>query len=224
MVNVASTKSGTLAAWAMSATFVAFSAAGILIGNVVAIWFIRRLTVYGGYRASFLITAAGVAICAVSPNLAIGCVGAVIFGVGNGIGLVCNVTLIQQVVSDDRRGQIFAVLGSLVQTFTLLGTLAAGPITVAVGPRMMWGISAALLVVGYVNALVVSALRRPSEPAVPYVAVDLLPFEVGSEIPGSGFARIATLLDEVERTREAEAAAAVGRRRSRGSAVTKSPP
>ena len=98
---------------------------------------------YGGYRASFLITAAGVAICAVSPNLAIGCVGAVIFGIGNGIGLVCNVTLIQQVVSDDRRGQIFAVLGSLVQMFTLIGTLAAGPITVAVGPRMMWGISAA---------------------------------------------------------------------------------
>ncbi len=107
--------------------FVAFSAAGILIGNVVAMWFIERLTVYGGYRASFLVTAAGVAICAVSPNLAIGCVGAVIFGVGNGIGLVCNVTLIQQVVSDERRGQIFAVLGSLVQTFTLIGTLAAGP-------------------------------------------------------------------------------------------------
>ena len=144
--------------------FVAFSAAGILLGNVVAFWFIERLTVYGGYRASFLITAAGVAICAVSPNLAIGCVGAIIFGVGNGIGLVCNVTLIQQVVSDDRRGQIFAVLGSLVQMFTLIGTLAAGPITVAVGPRMMWGISAALLVIGYLNAVVVSALRRSRAP------------------------------------------------------------
>ena len=34
--------------------FVAFSAGGILIGNVVAFWFIERLTVYGGYRASFL--------------------------------------------------------------------------------------------------------------------------------------------------------------------------
>ena len=78
--------------------FVAFSAAGILIGNVVAFWFIEHLTVYGGYRASFLVTAAGVAICAVSPNLAIGCVGAVISGSGTGSGFVCNVTLIQQVV------------------------------------------------------------------------------------------------------------------------------
>ena len=185
--------------------FVAFSAAGILIGNVGAFWFIERLTVYGGYRASFLVTAAGVAICAVSPNLAIGCIGAVIFGIGNGIGLVCNVTLIQQVVSDERRGQIFAVLGSLVQTFTLLGTLAAGPITVAVGPRWMWGISAALLVVGYLNAVVVSSLRRSPGLVTPDEPVDLLPLEVGSEIPGSGFSRIATLLDAVEQTRAAEA-------------------
>ena len=49
--------------------FVACSAAGILIGNVVAVWFIDRLSVYGGYRASFLVTAAGVAVCAVSPGL-----------------------------------------------------------------------------------------------------------------------------------------------------------
>ncbi len=204
--------------------FVAFSAAGILIGSVVAFWFIERLTVYGGYRASFLVTAAGVALAAVSPNLAIGCIGADIFGVGNGIGLVCNVTLIQQVVSDERRGQIFAVLGSLVQTFTLIGTLAAGPITVAVGPRLMWGISAALLVIGYVNAVVVSALRRSSNPDAPAVAVDLLPLEAGSEIPGSGFTRLATLLDEVERTREAEAQSGVNRRRNRGSDAANVPP
>ena len=193
--------------------FVAFSAGGILLGSVVAFWFIERLTVYGGYRASFLITAAGVAICAVSPNLAIGCVGAIIFGIGNGVGLVCNVTLIQQVVPDDRRGQIFAVLGSLVQMFTLLGTLAAGPITEAVGPRMMWGISAALLLVGYFNAVLVSALRRPNIAEPRPGRVDMLPLDVGSDIPGTGFSRIANLLDDVERTREAEAAARGRRRR-----------
>jgi len=196
--------------------FVAFSAAGILVGNVLAFWFIKRLTVYGGYRASFLITAAGVAICAVSPNLAIGCFGAIIFGVGNGIGLVCNVTLIQQVVSDDRRGQIFAVLGSLVQLFTLIGTLAAGPITVALGPRMMWGISATLLVIGYLNAVLVTALRRSktAETVTSPAPVDLLPLEVGSEIPGTGLSRIADLLDEVERTRAEEGATRSSRRRS----------
>ena len=197
--------------------FVAFSAAGILLGNVAAFWFIQRLTVYGGYRASFLVTAVGVAICAVSPNLAIGCVGALIFGIGNGIGLVCNVTLIQQVVSDDRRGQIFAVLGSLVQTFTLVGTLAAGPVTEAVGPRMMWGISAALLVLGYVNAVVVSALRSTREPGKHELPIVIQPIEAGGETPGGAFERIATLMDEVERTRDAESLSGRRRRGRRGS-------
>ncbi|MSO95404.1 MAG: MFS transporter [Thermoleophilia bacterium] len=204
--------------------FVAFSAAGILIGNLVAPSFIGRLTVYGGYRASFLITAAGVTICAVSPNLTLGCVGAALFGVGNGIGLVCNVTLIQQVVADDRRGQIFAVLGSLVQMFTLIGTLAAGPLTMTVGPRMVWGISAALLVIGYLNTIVISALRRSNgvEPASPTFVLPSI--EAGGETPGNAFNRIATLLDEVERTREAEAPSGIGRRRSRGADETRPPP
>lgn len=208
--------------------FVAFSAAGIVIGNVVAMWFIGRLTVYGGYRASFLVTAAGVAVCAVSPNLAIGCVGAVLFGIGNGIGLVCNVTLIQQVVSDDRRGQIFAVLGSLVQTFTLIGTLAAGPITVAVGPRLMWGISAALLVVGYLNAVAVSALRRSRDPDARDPGgseqAESPEVEAGVAAAGSGLERIAALLDEVERTRAAEESSGVKRGRRRQPRTPATPP
>jgi len=188
--------------------FVACSAAGILIGNVVAFWFIDRLTVYGGYRASFLITAAGVAVCAVSPTLALGCIGAVAFGIGNGIGLVCNITLIQQVVSDDRRGQIFAVLGSLVQTFTLVGTLLAGPITDAIGPRAMWGISAALLVGGFLNAVIVSAVRATKTPR-PEATEYVFEVEAGGGTPAAALDRIASLLDEVERARAREAAAGV---------------
>jgi MFS family permease len=186
--------------------FVACSAGGILIGNVVAFWFIRRLTVYGGYRASFLLTAAGVALAAVSPGLALGCVGAVTLGIGNGIGLVCNVTLIQQVVSDDRRGQIFAVLGSLVQTFTLIGTLLAGPITDQIGPRAMWGVSAALLIGGFLNAVIVSAVRSTRGEPRPVEPDEILEIEAGGETPAAAFERIATLLDEVERAREREAA------------------
>jgi MFS family permease len=194
--------------------FVAFSAGGILLGNVLAFWFIERMTVYGGYRASFLVTAAGVALCAVSPTLALGCVGAVLFGIGNGIGLVCNMTLIQQVVSDERRGQIFAVLGSLVQTFTLIGTLAAGPITEAIGPRLMWAISAALLVVGFVNAVLLSAVRR-SKSAARLPGPVLPPVDVGGDSPADPLDRLAALLEEVDRAHEAEAKSGI-RLRPRG--------
>ncbi len=189
--------------------FVAASALGAVIGSVVAKGFIDRLGVYGGYRLSFLVTAAGVVICAVSPGLTLGCVGAVIYGVGNGVGLVCNVTLIQQVVPDNRRGQIFAVLGSLVQTFTLLGTLAAGPVTAAIGPRLTWGISAALLTLGYLNAVIVTGFRGRQEPML---ALDPDPDPAVPAASSNGHARerplerIGALLDEIDKTRQAEEA------------------
>src|SRR5207344_2769452 len=115
--------------------------------------------------------------------------GALIFGIGNGIGLVCNVTLIQQVVPDNWRGQIFAVLGSLVMTFTLIGTLAAGPITEAIGPRLMWGISATLLVIGFFNVVLVSALRRSRESRTSDPPLDIPTVEAGSETPAGSLER-----------------------------------
>jgi MFS family permease len=149
-------------------------------------------------------------VCAVSPGLVIGCVGAVVYGIGNGVGLVCNVTLIQQVVPDNRRGQIFAVLGSLVQTFTLLGTLAAGPVTDALGPRLTWGISAILLTVGYLNAVLVTALKARREarraPVPEGVEGVALAGAANGHAGGPALERIASLLEEVQRTHEAEEA------------------
>jgi MFS family permease len=188
--------------------FVAASALGAVIGTVLAKGFIDRMGVYGGYRASFLITAAGVVICAVSPGLTLGCVGAVIYGVGNGVGLVCNVTLIQQVVPDARRGQIFAVLGSLVQTFTLAGTLVAGPVTAAIGPRLTWGVSAGLLTIGYVNAVIVTSFRarREKQAAPGDASASTVPAPSNGTGRGDPLLRVTSLLDEIDRTHAAEEA------------------
>jgi MFS family permease len=181
---------------------------GALVGSVFAKPFISRLSIYGGYRASFLVTAAGVLICAVSPGLVIGCVGAVIYGVGNGVGLVCNLTLIQQIVPDHRRGQIFAVLGSLVQTFTLLGLIVAGPLTDALGPRLVWGVSSALLAVGYLNAVIVTSLRARREPRDDPDGISRVETEPGDNghRRDRPLERIGVLLEEIDRSREAEEA------------------
>ena len=88
----------------------------------------------------------------------------------------------------------------------------------------MWGISAALLLLGYVNAVIVSAVRRTKDLELVPPVDDLPPIEAGGETPGSAFERIATLLDEVERTREAEETSALSRRRSRGSGAASAPP
>jgi MFS family permease len=106
-------------------------------------------------------------VCAAAPDIVVGCVGSVIYGIGNGVGLVCNVTLIQRVVPDARRGQIFAVLGSLVMTFTLVGTLAAGPVTEALGARLTWTVAGAILVVGWLNSVILTRRRGIAEPEAP---------------------------------------------------------
>lgn len=143
---------------------VAVAAAGIVTGNLLAGWSIERIGVYGAYRLSFLVTGLGVLVCAAAPGLVVGCVGSVVYGLGNGVGLVCNITLIQRVVPDAGRGQIFAVLGSLVMTFTLIGTLAAGPVSEALGPRLTWTLAAGILAVGWINSLVVTRRRGIGDP------------------------------------------------------------
>ena len=126
--------------------FVAASAFGAVVGTVVAKGFIERLGVYGGYRASFLITAAGVVICAASPGLELGCVGAVIYGVGQR-----RRARLQRHPDSAGGARTRAAArsspcsGAWSRRSRSPGTLAAGPITEAIGPRLTWGVSAALL-------------------------------------------------------------------------------
>ena len=142
------------------AVFVAASGAGIVIGNLMASVVIRRVGAYWGYVAAFTVLAAGIAMCAVSPGVVVGSVGAVIYGIGNGVGLVCNVTLIQEAVEDRMRGRIFAFLGTLVQLSLLVGMVASGPFTDRYGPRWTWGAASIVLAFAALNAVRVSLRER----------------------------------------------------------------
>jgi MFS transporter, DHA3 family, macrolide efflux protein len=142
------------------AVFVAASGAGIVIGNLLASIVIRRIGAYWGYVAAFSVLAFGIAVCAVSPGVALGSVGAVIYGIGNGVGLVCNVTLIQESVEDRMRGRIFAFLGTLVQLSLLLGMLVSGPLTDRYGPRWTWAAAAIILALAALNAVRVTLRER----------------------------------------------------------------
>ena len=97
--------------------------------------------------------------------------------------------------------------------------LAAAPLTESVGPRLMWGISAGLLVVGFLNTVLLSAVRRSKDlREQPLPTPPLAPVEAGGETPGSALDRIATLLDEVEREREQKLQAEATLKRQRRSA------
>lgn len=142
------------------AVFVAASGAGIVLGNLAASWVIERVGAYWGYVVSFTILGVGIGACAASPNIEIGSAMAVVYGIGNGVGLVCNVTLIQEAVEDRMRGRTFAFLGTLVQLSMLVGMVAAGPFTNHYGPRWTWAAASAILAFAGVNAARVTLRER----------------------------------------------------------------
>jgi MFS family permease len=142
------------------ATFVAASGVGIVAGNLIAPVVVRRFGAYWGYVLAFAVLSVGIAACAVSPGVEIGSVGAVIYGIGNGVGLVCNVTLIQEAVEDRMRGRIFAFLGTLVQISLLVGMVVSGPFTDRYGPRWTWAACSVILALAALNAVRVTLRER----------------------------------------------------------------
>ncbi len=142
------------------AVFVAASGAGIVLGNLGASVVIRRVGAYWGYVTAFTVLAAGIGLCAISPGVVVGSVGAVVYGIGNGVGLVCNVTLIQEAVEDRMRGRTFAFLGTLVQLSLLAGMVASGPFTDRYGPRWTWAAAAVVLALAAMNAVRVTLRER----------------------------------------------------------------
>jgi MFS family permease len=145
------------------AVFVAASGAGIVIGNLIASLVIRRVGAYWGYVLAFTVLAGGIGLCAISPGIVLGSVGAVIYGVGNGVGLVCNVTLIQETVEDRMRGRTFAFLGTLVQISMLVGMIVSGPFTDRYGPRWTWAACSVILALAALNAVRVTLRERRFE-------------------------------------------------------------
>ena len=145
------------------AVFVAASGAGIVIGNLVASLVIRRVGAYWGYVLAFTVLAGGIGLCAISPGIALGSVGAVVYGIGNGVGLVCNVTLIQETVEDRMRGRTFAFLGTLVQISMLVGMVVSGPFTDRYGPRWTWAACSIILAIAALNAVRVTLRERRLE-------------------------------------------------------------
>lgn len=149
------------------AVFVAASGAGIVVGNLIASLVIRRVGAYWGYVLAFTVLAGGIGLCAISPGVVLGSIGAVIYGMGNGVGLVCNVTLIQETVEDRMRGRTFAFLGTLVQISMLVGMIVSGPFTDRYGPRWTWAACSVILALAALNAVRVTLRERRRLEGVP---------------------------------------------------------
>ena len=138
---------------------------GLVLGSLAAGTLLDRRTVSHVYSGSILLVGLAVAAGAVAPNvwIAAGCV--LVVGAANGAAVVCNALFVQRGSPDALRGRVFTVLMSSSFGVLAIGMIVAGPLTDAVGPRWVWGASAAI---AGLSALLALVLSRGIEPeAVP---------------------------------------------------------
>jgi MFS family permease len=129
---------------------------GLVLGSLAAGPLLERHPVPRVYPGSILLVAAAVAAGAVAPNVwvAAGCV--LVVGAANGAAVVCNALLVQRGSPDELRGRVFTLLMSSSFAVFALGMVISGALTDAVGPRWVWGISAAFAALSALIALVLS--------------------------------------------------------------------
>jgi MFS family permease len=119
---------------------------GLAIGSLLAGSWIERRSVGSVYTLSILLTAAGIAGAAVSPNVWVSLPCFVLAGIGNGTAVVCNSLLVQRGAPDDIRGRVFTVIMGVNYLAYGAGFVIAGPLTDSAGPRWVYaGVSIVLV-------------------------------------------------------------------------------
>jgi MFS family permease len=123
----------------------AMTGVGLVLGGSVFAGSAARRSIGTIYPAGIALFATAVGIAAVAPNIWVAAAAMVASGLGNGIAVVANITLVQRGSPDTLRGRAFTVIMSA--NFVVLGAamFVSGPLTDRFGARWIWGGSAAIL-------------------------------------------------------------------------------
>lgn len=144
---------------------------GLVLGGSVFAGTAATLPIARVYPAGIALFAAAIGIAAIAPDIWIAAVAMVLSGIGNGVAVVANITLVQRGAPDHLRGRAFTVIMSA--NFVVLGAamFAAGPLTDRYGARWIWGGSAIVLAVAAALAFVLCrALLVETTPEQPELA------------------------------------------------------
>jgi MFS family permease len=95
------------------------------------------------YLAGIALCAAGMAACALAPAVAVALVAFLAMGVGNGLALVSENVLLQQVIPADLKGRVFGLKGALISAAFLVAYFGGALLLEAVGPRATFALIAA---------------------------------------------------------------------------------
>ncbi len=138
------------------------SGVGLVCGALIANQVVRRLGIRTAYSRALLLWALGMAATAASPDIWLAALAMAVASVGNGIGVVINITLVQRGAADAVRGRALAAIISVNSLMMLIVFVVAGPATDALGARDVYAIAAGSLVVG---AALAARMLRDEESA-----------------------------------------------------------
>jgi MFS family permease len=118
---------------------------GLVAGSVAASRISARLGLRASYPLSIAVYGLAIAAAGAAPDIWLAGAAMIVSGVGNGILVVCNMTLVQQGAPDRLRGRAFTAIISL--NFVVMGAamVGAGPLTAWHGARVAYEIAAATM-------------------------------------------------------------------------------
>ena len=199
---------------------IAASGVGLVLGSFLAPAALGKVGLRRHYVGSIALMAVGWGGAALSGTIWLAVPFVVGGAAGNGAAIICNRLLVQRGAPDRYRGRALATIMSSNYAVLGLSMAAAGVLVGTFGARAVWMAAGVLYLVGAVVALVMtrwlpvaqedewSAVEASSESAVASLVngqPEIEPEEVTNGIPTAPLERIATLLEEIEARRAAEA-------------------
>jgi MFS family permease len=119
---------------------------GLIVGGLWARSAAQLVGMRSAYPRALLVFAAGTLGAALAPNVWVGCCALFVYGLGNGVAVVLNITLVQRGAPDRVRGRALTAIIAINSAMLLAVFFLVGPLTDAAGARVVYAISAGALV------------------------------------------------------------------------------
>ena len=201
---------------------VAASGVGLALGSFLSAPALGKVGLRRNYVGSLVLMGVGWGAAALSPTIWLAVLFVIGGAAGNGAVVVCNRLLVQRGAPDQYRGRALATIMSSNYAVLGIGMAAAGVLTEVFGPRTVWLAAGVVFLGASLVALVLTrwlpvtaveeqeAMEASAESAVAALAnghthAAAQPADASNGAPEPPLERIATLLEEIEARRAAEA-------------------
>jgi MFS family permease len=139
------------------------SGVGLIVGGLWARSAARLVGMRSAYPRALLVFAAGTLGAALAPNVWVGAIALFVYGLGNGVAVVLNITLVQRGAPDRVRGRALTSIIAINYGMLVTVFVVGGPLTNAVGARVVYAIGAGALVVAAASAVLLLPRQAPQK-------------------------------------------------------------